>query len=70
MFFDKCSVYETVSRTRINENRNIGDGEVRQENKRSERIGIGKSGRVETKLLESTVRFNATPRLCVRGVAL
>jgi len=44
---------------------------VTDSNLRSERVGVGKSGYIESGLHRCTVRNNATPTLCgVSGVAV
>ena len=70
MFFDKGRVYETMSRTGIEKTRDIGDIKRQKRNGRAKGKKIRESARIEMQLCQSTVRLNATPRLCVMEVAV
>ena len=59
-----------MSRTGIEKTRDIRDIKRRKRNRRMKGKKIGESGRIETQLRQSTVRLNATPRLCIMGVAV
>jgi hypothetical protein len=48
VFSDESRVYETMSRTGVKKDGNIGDSIGRKRNEWTERMRIGKSGRVET----------------------
>ena len=70
MFFDKGRVYETMSRTRMEKTGDIGDIQRQKRNGQMKGKKIRESRHIETQLCQSTVRLNATPRLCVTGVTV
>ena len=73
VFFNKGRVYETMSRAGIEKTRDIGDIrdiKRRKRNRWTKGKKIRESGCIETQFRQSTVRLNATPRLCITGVAV
>ena len=59
-----------MSRTGIEKTRDIKDIKRWKRNGGTKGKKIGESGRIETQLHQSTVGLNATPRLCITGVAV
>ena len=69
MFIGKRSVYETMTRARVNEGGDRRSCISDDRNGRRKLIWIGKSGRVESELLRCTLGVNAATIVCGVGAA-